>query len=197
VARELFRREPADVVRMDEREQTEEAMLVLLAQQGDGQAFRTLVEAYDRRLLYFVRRIFDEAEEAFDILQEVWLRVHRNLRKLKSPRAFRVWLYRIAHDQAISALRRHHRLVPLEHVPAEEMVDEEGSEVVMDSAEIVHAALKTLSMDHRRVLVLRFLEDMSIEEIAEVLDCSLGTVKSRLHYAKAALGRWLEESRHG
>jgi RNA polymerase sigma-70 factor (ECF subfamily) len=116
---------------------------------------------------------------------------------LKSPRAFRVWLYRIAHDQAISALRRYHRAVPLEHVPAEEIVDEEGSELVMDSAELVHAAMKTLSMDHRRVLTLRFLEDMSIEEIAEVLDCSPGTVKSRLHYAKAALADWIEESQHG
>jgi RNA polymerase sigma-70 factor (ECF subfamily) len=182
---------------MDEREQAEEATLVLLAQQGDGQAFRTLVEAYDRRLLYFVRRMFDESEEAFDILQEVWLRVHRNLRRLKSPRAFRVWLYRIAHDQTISALRRRHRVLPLEHVPPEEMVDDAGRDVAMESAELVHAAMKTLSVDHRRVLTLRFLEDMSIEEIAEVLACSPGTVKSRLHYAKAALGRWLEETRHG
>ena len=72
---------------MDEVQQSEEAALVLVAQQGDGEAFRTLVELYDRRLLYFIRRILGETEEAFDVLQEVWLRVHRNLRKLRSTRS--------------------------------------------------------------------------------------------------------------
>ena len=66
-----------------------------------------------------------------------------------------------------------------------------------ESAELVHAALAGLSIDHRRVLTLRFLEDMSIEDIAEVVSCSAGTVKSRLHYAKGALRRRIEELTHG
>ena len=61
---------------IDEIQQSEEALLVLQAQQGDGAAFRTLVELYDRRLLYFIRRILDETEEAFDVLQEVPSRAH-------------------------------------------------------------------------------------------------------------------------
>lgn len=180
--------------RMDEFRQSEEA--VLLAQQGDGQAFRTLVELYDRRLLYFIRRILGESEEAFDVLQEVWLRVHRNLHQLRSPRAFRVWLYRIAHDQTISALRRSRRAIPLEEPPLEQVPDVYLPDSIFDAADLVHTALTSLSWDHRRVLTLRFLEDMSIDEIADVLDCSPGTVKSRLHYAKAALGRRIEESTH-
>ncbi|MBL8851130.1 MAG: sigma-70 family RNA polymerase sigma factor, partial [Planctomycetaceae bacterium] len=64
------------------------------------------------------------------------------------------------------------------------------------NAELVHAALGALSVDHRRVLTLRFLEDMSIEDIAAVLSCSHGTIKSRLHYAKAALRRRIEELSH-
>src|SRR5688572_4471365 len=106
-----------------EQQQLEEALLVLRAQQGDGQAFRALVELYDQRLLYFIRRVLDESDEAFDVLQEVWLQVHRNLRRLRSPRAFRVWLYRIAHDQTMSALRRSRRSVPLEKPPLEEVAD--------------------------------------------------------------------------
>ena len=182
---------------MDELRQTEEALLVLLAQGGDGEAFRTLVESYDRRLLYFIRRILDQTEEAFDVLQEVWLRVHRNLPKLKSPRAFRVWLYRIAHAQAVSALRRSHRTVPLEESSLDHVPDADLPDLVFDAADQVHAALGSLSVDHRRVLTLRFLEDMSIEEIANVLECSTGTAKSRLHYAKAALGRLIGENKHG
>lgn len=172
-------------------QQSEEAEVVLLAQQGDGEAFRTLVELYDRRLLYFIRRILDETEEAFDVLQEVWLRVHRDLRDLRSPRAFRVWLYRIAHDRTISALRRSRRAIPLEELPPGEVPVVDLPDSIFESAELVHVALTALSVDHRRVLTLRFLEDMSIQEIADVMECSTGTVKSRLHYAKAALGRRL------
>jgi hypothetical protein len=76
----------------DEPRQSEEAALVLGAQAGDSDAFRTLIESYDCRLLYYIRRVLGEAEEAFDVLQEVWPCAHRNLRKLQSPRAFRVWL---------------------------------------------------------------------------------------------------------
>jgi RNA polymerase sigma-70 factor, ECF subfamily len=180
----------------DELRQSEEAALVLRAQEGDGEAFRTLIESYDRRLLYYIRRVLGEAEEAFDVLQEVWLRAHRNLRKLESPRAFRVWLYRIAHDQTISALRRSYREMPLEELPLDKVPDGTAPDSKFDAADVVHAALRALSLDHRRVLTLHFLEDMSVEEVAEVLATSTGTVKSRLHYAKAALCRWIEEREH-
>ncbi len=78
-----------------------EADTVDRARRGDGEAFRTLVEAYDRRLLYFVRRLLGDSEEAFDVVQQIWLHVHRHLCSLRTPRAFRVWLYRIAHDRAV------------------------------------------------------------------------------------------------
>lgn len=183
--------------RMDESQKSEEAVLVLLAQQGDREAFRALVELYDRRLLYFIRRILDETEEAFDVLQETWLHVHRNLPKLRSPRAFRIWIYRIAHDQTVSVLRRTRRAMPLEDLPTGELPDENLPDSVFDAADVVHSALGALTVDHRRVLTLRFLEDLSIEDIASVLQCSTGTVKSRLHYAKAALGRQIKDSEHG
>ena len=178
----------------DEFQQAEEAEFVLLAQQGDGEAFRELVERYDRRLLYFIRRIVDDVEEAFDVLQGVWLRAHRGLRKLQSPRAFRVWIYRIAHDQAVSSLRRRRQAISFDELPLGEPPDDTLPDAPVDAADLVHAALGALSVDHRRVLALRFLEDMSIEQIAEVLRCRSGTVKSRLHYAKAALRRRMEET---
>jgi RNA polymerase sigma-70 factor (ECF subfamily) len=180
----------------DDLWQSEEAALVLRAQEGDSEAFRTLVESYDRRLLYYIRRVLGEAEEAFDVLQDVWLCAHRNLRKLRSPRAFRVWLYRIAHDQTISALRRSSREMPLEELPLDKVPDIGAPDLKLDAADVVHAALRALSLDHRRVLTLHFLEDMSVEEVAEVLATNAGTVKSRLHYAKAAMRRWMEENEH-
>ncbi len=179
----------------DEVQQIQERLMVLCAQAGNRDAFCRLVDLYDRRLLYFIRRILGETEGALDVLQTVWLNVHRQLGKLKAPDAFRVWLYRIAHDQAITELRRKSkRPVLLDDVESMQPVDKPGLDATaFDNAELVHVALQDLSVDHRRVLTLRFLEDMSIEEIAEVVGLSSGTVKSRLHYAKHALRRRIEE----
>jgi RNA polymerase sigma-70 factor (ECF subfamily) len=182
----------------NELEQIDERLTVLLAQQGDRHAFSRLINLYDKRLLYFVRRILGETDAVPDILQSVWLIVHRRLRKLNSLDAFRVWLYRIAHDQAVSELRkRSKRPVFVEEVEATQDVNHASvDEAAFENAELVHVALDRLSVDHRRVLTLRFLEDMTIDEIAEVTDCSPGTVKSRLHYAKHALRRRIEEELH-
>src|SRR5215207_3321181 len=124
---------PADVHELEER------LTVLLAGQGDREAFRTLVDRYDRRLLYFVRRILGETDGALDILQSVWLTVHQGLWKLQATTAFRVWLYRIAHDRAVTELRRKTRrpllfeeIDPCQH--PDTAGDEEGA---FDNAELV------------------------------------------------------------
>lgn len=179
--------------------QIRERLLVLCAQAGDREALSRLADAYDRRLLYFIRRILGDDDAALDVLQSVWLSVHRKIGKLRVPDAFRVWIYRIAHDHAVSELRRKSRQPVLfadaEVTPAEEEANAGGD--TFDNAELVHAGMKDLSVDHRRVLTLRFLEDMSIDEIAEVVGLSSGTVKSRLHYAKQALRRRIEELTDG
>jgi RNA polymerase sigma-70 factor (ECF subfamily) len=180
---------------IDDLDRIEERLTVLRAQRGDLEAFRRLVDSYDRRLLYFVRRILGETDGALDILQSVWLIVHRKLGELQSTNAFRVWLYRLAHDQAVTEIRRRDkRPRSFEEIDACQPLDTTGDEgAAFDDAELVHVALEYLSVDHRRVLTLRFLEDMPVEEIAEVVGCSPGTVKSRLHYAKMALRRRIEE----
>lgn len=172
----------------------QEYLTVLWAQSGERVALSQLIDLYDQRLLYFVRRILGDADGALDVLQTTWLTVHRKIGSLKSPAAFRVWVYRIAHDAAISELRRQmKRPVPVDDHEITLVIDEQAcDEKSFDCAELVHAALHGLSIDHRRVLTLRFLEDMSIEDIASVVGCSDGTIKSRLHYAKLALRRQIE-----
>ena len=181
----------------DRLEQFEEALLVLKAQQGDRGAFHALVEQYDRRLLYFIRRMLADPDEACDVLQRVWLIVFRQLQRLQTAHAFRVWLYRIAHDQTISVLRKKRVQISIEDRPLDGVPDDSLREAAFETAEALHRALQSLSVDHSRVLTLRFLEEMSIDEIAAVLDCSPGTIKSRLHYARAALRRRIEEDEHG
>lgn len=172
-------------------ESADERVLVLLARSGDREAFEKLVDLYDRRLVYFVTRILGNQDAAFDVMQQVWLTVYRKLRGLKSAEAFRVWIYRIAHDRAVSELRsKTRRQIAVEDI---EMSDgQRDPEEILISAELVHLGLQKLSIDHRRILTLRFLEEMKVDDIANVLGCHDGTVKSRLHYALRSLRQHIE-----
>jgi RNA polymerase sigma-70 factor, ECF subfamily len=174
-----------------------EVLLVRRAMEGDEAAFGILIAAYERRLLYFIGRIVGRHDLAFDILQDVWLLVFRKLGRLRSAAAFRVWLYRLAHDQAVSLVRRERRQTRIEETV---VIDESESSIdefaVRERAEWVHRSLDRLNDDHRTILSLRFLEDWSMEDLAEILRLPPGTVKSRLHYAKLALRRLWEEDGH-
>jgi RNA polymerase sigma-70 factor, ECF subfamily len=104
---------------------------------------------------------------------------------LRSPDAFRAWIYHIAHGKVIEAIRGETR-----RRQVEQESERNGAAVAtrtgaaLEAAEPVHFALARISPEHREVLTLRFLEEMTIEEIAEAVDCPVGTVKSRLHYAR-------------
>jgi len=171
-----------------------ERVLVALAQSRDLAAFRQLVELYQSRLTYYVHRIIDRPNDSEDVMQDVWIVVHRRLASLESPGAFRVWLYKIAHDVAVSHLRRVSRAPqPLsDGVTTSDAVEAWDEFEAMANVELVHRALQSLSREHREVLTLRFLEQMELRDIAQVTGCELGTVKSRLHYAKAHLRRHIE-----
>lgn len=171
----------------EQSSQIRERLVVLRAREGDGEAFRELVDAYDRRLLYYTLRFVDDPDGAADILQNVWLDVFRLLPRLQAPEAFRVWVYRITRNKVVDFLRsqRRHQELSVD-LKTENPPQDEGDDLEFENAELVHRALAELSLPHRDVLTLRFLEDMSLAEIAEVLDCKLGSVKSRLHYAKSA-----------
>ena len=172
-----------------------ERMLVVEAQARDPAAFRELVTRYQRRLAYYIRRMLGEEADAFDVMQDVWLRVFKRLGSLEAPEAFRVWLYRIAHDVTVDHLRKRSRQPkPLDDEAAVEEVDAWDEFEALRNAERVHEALEQLSPPHREVLTLRFLEGLNLQEIADVVGCGLGTVKSRLHYAKRSLRRQIERT---
>ncbi len=176
-----------------EKEAIYNELLVLRCQRRDKAAFEELIRSWERRLFYYVRRLVQNEQDAWDILQKTWLNVFRGIKRLRKPRSLPTWLYRIARNTALSHLRAEYsRRAFLEEenvVPAEE-----NAEVLrFEDAERVHRALDNLSLPHREVLTLFFLQDLSIAEIAEVTNVPGGTVKSRLHYAKQALRAVLEQ----
>ncbi len=178
---------------MDVKERLAESIFVVRAQLGDKLALERLIQRYHAPLKYYVRRMVRENSRADDVLQEIWLTVLRQLRKLARPEAFRSWLYGIARNKSLQAMRIVHRQHALpEEVPVNED-DETESDFSEEHAANLHTALGTLSIEHRDVLMLRFLEEMSYEEVAATTGCTAGTVKSRIYYAKRALRRALED----
>jgi RNA polymerase sigma-70 factor (ECF subfamily) len=178
----------------DQADQLYERLLVLRAQAGDDAALAELVERYSPRLRYFLRKLLSSADGAEDALQDVWLDVLRHLPRLSAPAALRAWLYRIARDRAFRRLRKAGREIqPLDEAQLANGALDDVAFSAEDAAQI-HAALDRLSAPQREVLVLRFVEDMTYEEIARVIGCELGTVRSRLHYAKQALRKLVFDS---
>jgi RNA polymerase sigma-70 factor (ECF subfamily) len=168
-----------------------EQVLVLRCQARDEAAFEEIVARYTPRLRYYLRKMLDGVQAAEDALQEVWLDAFRGIPGLVEPRAFPSWIYRLARDRAFRELRRRRPHLPLEDFDLIDKVgDAEGFSP--EDAERIHDALGTLAPEHREVLMLRFLEDMPYDDIARVVGCPLGTVRSRIHYAKRALRAAIE-----
>src|SRR5262249_53323168 len=143
----------------------------------------------------YLRKLLRQPEGADDLLQEVWFDVFRGFARLRETTAFRAWLYRIARDRVYRELRKRRLAVPpLDEGEVAAAGTEEDEEFTAEDAARIHVLLDDLRAEHREVLVLRFLEEMSYDEMARVVDCPVGTVRSRLHYAKEALRLALERS---
>jgi RNA polymerase sigma-70 factor, ECF subfamily len=176
----------------DEAERLYERLLVLRCQTGDDDAYRELVARFGPRLHYFLRKLSPRLDRAEDLVQETWIDVLRQLPRLKDAAAFTTWLYRIAHGKAMLDGRRSVR-EPAMSPDVESVADREEVSFSPEEAAEIHAALDRLEPAQREVLVLRFLEELSYEDIAEVVECPVGTVRSRIYYAKAQLKKLLTD----
>lgn len=182
---------------MSDKETIYYELLVLRCHRGQKSAFERLFRAWERPLYYYIRRLVDDEQVAWQILQETWLKVLRGIRRLREPRKLPAWLYSVARKTAMNHLRAEY---------AKQAFFEQNGNVAdtadydhttdFDDAEEVHYGLERLSLPHREVLTLFFLQDLSVEEIAGVLEIPVGTVKSRLYYAKRSLKAELEKEEH-
>jgi RNA polymerase sigma-70 factor (ECF subfamily) len=166
--------------------------LVMCCRKGDRTAFESLFEIYQPRLKYYVRRLNGQCDSTDDTLGEIWLSVVTNIRELKNPESFNVWLYRIARNKVYDRFRQKGRFVQL---PEENEIPVSGNDepdFKANDAEKLHKALNKLKPYHREVLTLCFIEQMSYRSIADVVGCSIGTVRSRIYYAKQSLRKEME-----
>ncbi len=162
-------------------------LLVLRCQAGDEKAFARLLDRFGPKTLRYLEQIV--GDDADDVQQEVWLDVYRRASQLATPRSFVSWLFTITRHRAVDYLRRRRRARELlEDVAAESLVTDEPLDQTdaPDLSEVSHV-LANLQPLHREVLLLRYQDDLTYEEIAAVIGCSVGTVKSRLHHARRRL----------
>ena len=173
---------------------------------GEERAFAELVERYQTRLLNFIYRTIGDREKAEDLVQEVFIRVYRHLHRFDRSKKFSTWIYTIASNLAKNELRNRSRnpLVLFQTIRKNWQDDDrplqfEDSSTRPDDLyrkrhlrELVESSVAQLPEHHREVFVLRELEGKSYEEIAEITDCNLGTVKSRLNRARTAFAAIIE-----
>lgn len=179
-----------------QKEQVYYELLILRCRRQDRSAQDELIRCWEKRLFYYVRRLLDDEEDAWDVLQETWLSVLHGIGSIKEPASLPAWLYTVARNKAMSRLRK--KCSERELFCDDDIADIGTADETLNlqNAEHIHQALGKLSIPHREVLTLFFLEDLSVNEMAEVLQVLPSTVKSRLHYAKRALRAVLEEEDH-
>lgn len=183
---------------MGEREA--DLLLVERVQAGDREAFGLLVGKYQRRLLRLIMRLVRDPAEAEDVAQEAFVKAYRALPNFRGESAFYTWLYRIGVNAAKNWLMAQGRRAPvMSEIADSEEEDAANDSLLRDDAtpdrvlmskqigETVNAAMDALPEDLRTAIVLREIDGLSYEEIAQVMDCPVGTVRSRIFRAREAI----------
>lgn len=168
-------------------------LLAIQYKRGEAEAMGELVLIWQKPLYYYVRRLVPDEEEALDVMQDVWVLVIRRFRQLRNPAAFPAWLFKIARSVAYGRLRksRSQQMVTVDDPPSQE--EDNGDPLARFTAERVHRALTKLTVAQRDCITLHFIEGFSLAEVSQIVGAPVGTVKSRLYYAKRALRRVLQE----
>ena len=183
-----------------------DASLVERAQKGDLDAFDSLTIKYRQRLLSVIYNMTSNREDAADLTQEAFVKAFRSIGRFKGKSSFFTWLYRIGVNVTLSHLQKHkaRRFFSFENL-SEEVNQETAFEILASRSkterptllnelqEKLNEALQKLSNKHRTIVVLFEIEGLSHKQIAEIMKCSEGTVRSRLHYAKQQLQAYLSD----
>lgn len=196
---------------MSEKEKTgvPDEVLIRASLGGEEEAFRELMERYKYRAFHVALGITGDPDDALDVVQDAFVKAYYNLKEFRFGSNFYTWFYRLLVNQAIDRWRKssRSRTVPLdekwlseEASPPDSFATPRTPEELAQNRQLSEAltrAIAALPEYHRAVVLLREVDGLAYEEIAEVLHCSVGTVMSRLHYARAKLKEALKGFREG
>lgn len=195
------------------RSHEDDRELVAKSLRGDTEAFRTIVERYQERVYNVAFQMTGSHEDSLDLAQDSFLRVFRALSSFKGDSSLGTWIHRIAHNIVIDELRKRRRRPVVAMSTDTVVITEDGEHMLEWSAPMdeapeeqllraekkreIEQALQRISPEHRSVLVMRDIEGLTYEEVAEVLGLNVGTVKSRLNRARLALREKLKVMEQG
>ncbi len=162
-----------------------DAVLAVRCQLGDTDAWETLVRRWHPRLWRFITRMLSDRTVVEDVLQSVWLRVVRTLVQLREPEKLTAWLYGIARRTVADWLRKHYRYPPADEVG--EIPDWDRGIEMLIAVDSVEMGLGRLHPSDREAVVLHYLEELPVAEVAEICGVPPGTIKSRLHRARRVI----------
>jgi RNA polymerase sigma-70 factor (ECF subfamily) len=160
--------------------EVEDRDLIARARGRDVEAYNLLVSRWEKRVFNYLLRLVGDREDALDLSQDVFLKAYQNLGKLEDPGRFGPWLFRIAHNEAFSLLRKRR---PEDELPEIASSPARFRMFPVELSLAVESALGRLTRDQREAVVLKIYQGFKFEEMAEVLDCPVSTVKSRLYAA--------------
>lgn len=177
-----------------------EALLIAELCEGDETAFAALVEKYKRMVYRIAMQITQNHADADDVMQESFIKAYRSIHTFRQDAAFETWLYRIAVNEALNFVKRRDRRreyafdttteAAIDPVTLRKAQEARDPHLLAEKAELRHwvtKAVNSLSLKHRTVVHLHEFEGLTHAEIAAILNCSEGTVRSRLHYARKKL----------
>lgn len=179
---------------MDTTQETDDATLIAATAGGETSALRGLYERHSVRVFSYLMRVVGERAVAEELLNEVFLEVWRNAGRFEARSAATTWMLAIAHNKAVSSLRRRRETAPIDERVAEIADPAEGPEASAqkaDAGRLMRTCLDGLSPDHREVIELAYYQDQSVEQIASILAIPAGTVKTRMFHARRKLGELL------
>ncbi|WJH36450.1 RNA polymerase sigma factor SigW [Paenibacillus aurantius] len=186
-----------------------ETRLAKLARTGDRRAFAELVDLYKDKMYHLAYRMLGQSHEAEDIVQETFLRVYTNLDRYDVNQKFSTWIYRIATNLCIDRLRKRKPNYSLDaEMPEGEGADwysllasdqpsPESEVMLSETQEHIRRAIDSLPDKYKSVVILRYLQDLSLQEIGDVLDMPVTTVKTRVHRGREFLRKKLESEYGG
>ena len=178
----------------------EELELIVRCQAGDGAAFEELLSGYERLIYNLTFRYFGNHHDASDLGQEAMLRIYRKIGEFNGKSSFKTWLYRVVTNLCLDEIRkRKHNSASLDDIkekgfePGDPEPGPAESYEKTEQAALVQEVLALLSPEHRAILILKDIEGLDYQEIADALHCNLGTVKSRLNRARESFRKKLLE----
>lgn len=162
---------------------------VMKARKGDEKAFQDLIDQEKNKLYRMAYVYVKNEDDALDIVQDAIYKAFISIKSLKYPQYFSTWLARILINSALDFIRKHERIIPTEEMDG---IPGERHSMIEDKLDLA-GAIEELDVPYKTVIILRYYKDFTVKQIAEILDCPEGTIKTRLHRAIRQLKSELKE----